>query len=71
MERRRRENINDGITEIAKHVPGGCEKMGKGTFLQRAAQYMEEIAARANVHDAELAKKEQERASAQVRWPIL
>jgi bHLH factor len=38
VERRRRENINDGITELAKIVPG-CEK-NKGSILSRAVQYI-------------------------------
>lgn len=38
VERRRRETINDGISELAKIVPG-CEK-NKGSILARAVQYI-------------------------------
>ncbi|KAK9450702.1 uncharacterized protein V1518DRAFT_411479 [Limtongia smithiae] len=41
VERRRRENINDGITELAKIVPG-CEK-NKGSILARAVQYIQQL----------------------------
>ncbi|KAK8858737.1 hypothetical protein IAR55_002966 [Kwoniella newhampshirensis] len=43
VERRRRENINDGINEIAQLIPGGMEKQGKGTLLKRAAQHISEL----------------------------
>lgn len=42
VERRRRETINEGINEIAKIVPG-CEK-NKGSILQRAVQYITQLA---------------------------
>jgi len=38
VERRRRETINDGISELAKIVPN-CEK-NKGSILARAVQYI-------------------------------
>ncbi|KAK9237714.1 hypothetical protein V1525DRAFT_403145 [Lipomyces kononenkoae] len=41
VERRRRETINEGITELAKIVPG-CEK-NKGSILQRAVQYIQQL----------------------------
>ncbi|KAI8640154.1 hypothetical protein BD408DRAFT_420205 [Parasitella parasitica] len=41
VERRRRETINDGISEIARIVPG-CEK-NKGSILQRAAIYIRQL----------------------------
>jgi hypothetical protein len=41
VERRRRENINEGIAEIAKIVPG-CEK-NKGSILNRAAVYIRQL----------------------------
>jgi len=41
VERRRRETINDGITELAKIVPG-CEK-NKGSILARAVQYIQQL----------------------------
>lgn len=41
MERRRREAINEGITELAKIVPG-CEK-NKGSILQRAVAYIGQL----------------------------
>lgn len=59
MERRRRENINDGLMEIAKHVPGGFEKMGKGTFLRKAAERLAEVTIKADLWDAEQANKGQ------------
>lgn len=41
VERRRRETINDGITELSRIVPG-CEK-NKGSILQRAAIYIRQL----------------------------
>ncbi|KAI8906885.1 hypothetical protein EDD86DRAFT_210039 [Gorgonomyces haynaldii] len=41
VERRRRETINAGITELAKLVPG--EEKNKGRILQRAVQYIHEL----------------------------
>lgn len=41
VERRRRETINEGITELAKIVPN-CEK-NKGSILQRACQYIMQL----------------------------
>lgn len=41
VERRRRENINEGINEIARIVPG-CEK-NKGSILNRAAVYIRQL----------------------------
>ncbi|KAG2234269.1 hypothetical protein INT48_002859 [Thamnidium elegans] len=41
VERRRRENINEGISEIARIVPG-CEK-NKGSILNRAAIYIRQL----------------------------
>jgi len=41
VERRRRETINDGISELAKIVPG-CEK-NKGSILARAVQYINQL----------------------------
>ncbi|CAO3640384.1 unnamed protein product [Mucor hiemalis] len=41
VERRRRENINEGINEIARIVPG-CEK-NKGSILNRAASYIRQL----------------------------
>ena len=41
VERRRRETINDGISELAKIVPG-CEK-NKGSILARAVQYIQQL----------------------------
>ncbi|CEP10683.1 hypothetical protein [Parasitella parasitica] len=41
VERRRRETINEGISEIARIVPG-CEK-NKGSILQRAAIYIRQL----------------------------
>jgi len=41
VERRRRETINEGITELAKIVPG-CEK-NKGQILQRAVQFITQL----------------------------
>jgi hypothetical protein len=41
VERRRRETINDGISELAQIVPG-CEK-NKGSILARAVQYIKQL----------------------------
>jgi len=41
VERRRRETINEGITELAKIVPG-CEK-NKGSILQRAVSFIQQL----------------------------
>lgn len=41
MERRRRETINEGITELSRIVPG-CEK-NKGSILQRAVAYIAQL----------------------------
>lgn len=41
VERRRRETINEGISELAKIVPG-CEK-NKGSILARAVQYIQQL----------------------------
>lgn len=41
VERRRRETINDGISELAKIVPG-CEK-NKGSILARAVQFINQL----------------------------
>jgi len=41
VERRRRETINEGITELSKIVPG-CEK-NKGSILARAVQYIQQL----------------------------
>ncbi|KAF1827517.1 uncharacterized protein K489DRAFT_310418 [Dissoconium aciculare CBS 342.82] len=41
VERRRRETINEGITELAKIVPG-CEK-NKGSILARAVQFITQL----------------------------
>jgi hypothetical protein len=41
VERRRRETINDGISELSKIVPG-CEK-NKGSILARAVQYIQQL----------------------------
>jgi hypothetical protein len=41
VERRRRENINEGINELSRIVPG-CEK-NKGSILNRAAVYIRQL----------------------------
>lgn len=66
VERRRRENINDGINEIARLVPGGSEKMGKGMLLRRAADYLSDIANKMGRFDEELASKDREKQTIQV-----
>ncbi|KAL7423055.1 basic helix-loop-helix protein [Cryptotrichosporon argae] len=45
VERRRRENINDGINELAKLVPRTQYdgKMGKGVMIRHAAEYLQSI----------------------------
>lgn len=41
VERRRREAINDGITELGKMVPGA--ERNKGSILQRTVQYINDL----------------------------
>ncbi|KZO92463.1 hypothetical protein CALVIDRAFT_504287 [Calocera viscosa TUFC12733] len=41
VERRRRGNINDGITELSRIVPNG--EKNKGAVLQRAVQYIHQL----------------------------
>ena len=41
VERRRREIINNGITELSKLVPG--DEKNKGRILQRTIQYIREL----------------------------
>ncbi|WOO76861.1 Psilocybin cluster transcription regulator [Vanrija pseudolonga] len=65
VERRRRENINDGINEIARLVPGGSEKMGKGMLLRRAADYLGDIANKMGRFDEELTSKDREKQTIQ------
>jgi hypothetical protein len=46
VERRRRENINEGINDLAKLIPEGTDKMGKGAFLRRAVEHVEHLTAK-------------------------
>lgn len=62
VERRRRENINDGINEIARLIPGGQDKVGKGQLLRRAAEHLAQVKERLSRVDAELAQKDHEKA---------
>ncbi|KAF8941668.1 basic helix-loop-helix protein [Dissophora ornata] len=43
VERRRRENINDGISDLAKMIPN-CEK-NKGLILRQAVKYIQDLLA--------------------------
>lgn len=43
VERKRRDNINEGIMQIGRFVPGCSEKLGKGQILKLAAQYLSEL----------------------------
>ncbi|WVF68977.1 hypothetical protein IAT40_003751 [Kwoniella sp. CBS 6097] len=61
VERRRRENINDGISEIAQLIPGGLEKQGKGNLLKRAANYIIEMSEKVARADEEAGKREVEK----------
>ncbi|WWC62753.1 uncharacterized protein I303_105350 [Kwoniella dejecticola CBS 10117] len=61
VERRRRENINDGINEIAQLIPGGLDKQGKGTLLKRAAAYLVDLVDKIRVGQEELGKKDAEK----------
>ncbi|WVQ96493.1 hypothetical protein IAU59_003598 [Kwoniella sp. CBS 9459] len=61
VERRRRENINDGINEIAQLIPGGLEKQGKGNLLKRAATYIIEMSEKVARADEEAGKREAEK----------
>ncbi|OCF37181.1 hypothetical protein I317_00095 [Kwoniella heveanensis CBS 569] len=61
VERRRRENINDGINEIAQLIPGGLEKQGKGNLLKRAATYIIEMSEKVARADEEAGKREVEK----------
>ncbi|KAK4684380.1 hypothetical protein P7C73_g5798, partial [Tremellales sp. Uapishka_1] len=63
VERRRRENINDGINEIARLVPNLTEKqMGKGTVLRRAAEYISELKDKIERIDEDAQKRDVEKA---------
>lgn len=66
VERRRRENINDGINEIARLIPGGQDKVGKGQLLRRAAEHLAQVKDRLARVDAELAQKEHEKSTMKV-----
>ena len=48
VERRRRETINHGITELSKIIP--VEEKNKGRILQRAVQYIHELKAAETQH---------------------
>ncbi|WRT67933.1 uncharacterized protein IL334_004907 [Kwoniella shivajii] len=61
VERRRRENINDGINEIAQLIPGGTDKQGKSALLKRAAQYLVELSEKVRVGDEEITKRDIEK----------
>ncbi|WWC70928.1 uncharacterized protein I206_104880 [Kwoniella pini CBS 10737] len=61
VERRRRENINDGINEIAQLIPGGTDKQGKGMLLKRAAAYLVDLVDKIRVGQEELSKRQGEK----------
>ncbi|GMK53472.1 hypothetical protein CspeluHIS016_0100580 [Cutaneotrichosporon spelunceum] len=62
VERRRRENINEGILEIVSQVPGGSDpKVGKGILLKRASDYLMSLKAKVEQFNVELAAKEREK----------
>lgn len=68
IERRRRETINDGINDLARLVPGGLEKMGKGALLRLASEYMADLAGKVERFDAELGRVEKEKQQLRVSW---
>ncbi len=43
VERRRRGNINEGITELGRIVPSGSGEKAKGAILARAVQYIHHL----------------------------
>lgn len=43
VERRRRENINEGIEELGRIVPNGSGEKSKGATLSRAVQYIHHL----------------------------
>lgn len=43
VERRRRGNINEGITELGRIVPNGSGEKAKGAILSRAVQYIHHL----------------------------
>jgi hypothetical protein len=62
VERRRRENINEGIMEIVSQVPGGQDpKVGKGILLKRASDYLTTLKTKVDQFNVELAAKEREK----------
>lgn len=72
VERRRRENINDGIAEIARYIPNGQDpKLGKGQLLKLAAEYLNEMTERIRRFDAEMAIKEREKQELRVGLLLL
>ena len=55
VERRRRENINDGINDLVRLLPGGLsDKVGKGLLLRRAAEHLAVLTERSNTMSEEL-----------------
>lgn len=70
VERRRRENINDGIMEIVSQVPGGSDpKVGKGILLKRASDYLSTLKKQVDHFNVELAAKDREKQEFQVGSP--
>ena len=43
VERRRRNNINEGINELGRIVPNGSGEKAKGAILSRAVQYIHHL----------------------------
>lgn len=70
VERRRRETINDGMTEIALIIPGGTDKMGKSALLRSAAQYMKELMHQVESINEDRAKWAQEKSDLEVGLSI-
>ncbi|ORY30541.1 hypothetical protein BCR39DRAFT_528616 [Naematelia encephala] len=65
VERRRRDNINDGLTELASLLPEGAAKRGKSELLRHATRHLAEVNAKAYEYDRDMAKRDAEKAELQ------
>lgn len=69
VERRRRENINEGIMDIVAQVPGGSDpKVGKGILLKRAADYLQNLKNKVEHLTVDVASKDREKQEYAVSW---
>lgn len=66
VERKRRDNINEGIVQIGRLVPTATDKLGKGHVLRLAVQHMTELAAKVEQADSNYARLDEEKQKIQV-----